>query len=291
VVAPPVSWPKRLFLSLELARIRKRLAGIRAWIETIGGLRRSRYGLGLWGHTTSFICWRKPFEPILPGAVIEPRDRMRLFIRKQCWAPTVRGWLVLVAIGLTALVFVARSIHSFLAVSNPVPADVLIVESWLPDSAFRGAVEECRRGNYRCVITTGLTLPEVWLGSKYKTGAEFAAANLVALALTTNLVVPIPAVDDTRDRTYLSALAVAKWLETARPAIRAVNIYTFSLHARRTRLLFRKALGNNVKVGVIAHPEDSYDAKHWWVSSNGFRGVADEGIAYLYARVLFHPGK
>jgi hypothetical protein len=199
--------------------------------------------------------------------------------------------LLIAALGLSSLVYVTASIHSFLAVTKPVAADVLIVESWLPDYAMRGAVEEFRRGGYEYIITTGRTLPDLWLESKYRTGAEFAAANLVALGLTTNMIVPLSPADDIRDRTYLSALAVEKWLEAGHPAIRAVNVYTLGLHARRTRLLFRKAMGNKVKVGILAHPDTGYDPKHWWSSSHGFRKVADEGIAYLYARVLFHPPK
>jgi hypothetical protein len=53
--------------------------------------------------------------------------------------------------------------------------------------------------------------------------------------------------------------------------------------------MFQKALGRSVTVGVIAIPADDYDEKHWWRYSQGVRGIIDEAIAYVYARLLFYP--
>ena len=175
---------------------------------------------------------------------------------------------------------------SFLSVNRPVAADVLVVESWLPDYSCRGAVEEFQRGGYKYILTTGFILAEPWLESKYKSAAEFAAANLAAMGVQTNAIIVLPAQGETRDRTYLSAVPVGHWLEMRN--LNAINIYTLGTHARRTRLLFEKALGRNMKVGIFAHPDKYYDARRWWVSSYGFRKVMDETIAYLYARLLFH---
>jgi hypothetical protein len=60
-------------------------------------------------------------------------------------------------------------------------------------------------------------------------------------------------------------------------------------HARRTRLLFQKALGPDIKVGVIAIETRNYDGRHWWRSSTGVREVLTEGIGYLYSKFFFHP--
>jgi hypothetical protein len=66
---------------------------------------------------------------------------------------------------------------------------------------------------------------------------------------------------------------------------------TEDAHARRTRLLFQKALGNDVRVGIISIPNPDYDAKHWWRYSEGVREVIGEGIAYAYAKVFFYPSE
>jgi len=62
-------------------------------------------------------------------------------------------------------------------------------------------------------------------------------------------------------------------------------------HARRSRLLFAKAFSPEVRVGIISLEERDFDPAHWWTSSQGFRTVVDELIAYSYARLLFRPGK
>jgi len=62
---------------------------------------------------------------------------------------------------------------------------------------------------------------------------------------------------------------------------------TEGTHARRTRLLFKRALGPDVAVGVIAIPSPDFDAKHWWQYSQGVEEVVQEGIGYLYARCFF----
>jgi uncharacterized SAM-binding protein YcdF (DUF218 family) len=71
--------------------------------------------------------------------------------------------------------------------------------------------------------------------------------------------------------------------------VRGVNIVTEDTHARRTRLLFEKALGKAVAVGVIAVPNPDYDARRWWRYSEGVKDVLGEAIAYGYTRLFFHP--
>jgi hypothetical protein len=215
----------------------------------------------------------------------------RLFTRKDCWVPTARGWVVLVLLLLGAVWLGASSIHGFLCVNRPIAAEVLVVESWLPDYAMQGAAEEFKRGGYKCVVTSGGTIEEDWLRSRFKTGGEFAAANLAALGLDPKVVVATPELAPSRDRTYASALAVKQTLLRSNITVKAVNLYSNGAHARRSWLLFQKALGNQVRVGIISHPSNHYDPSHWWASMNGFTDVMGEGLAYLYARFLFHPQK
>jgi hypothetical protein len=217
--------------------------------------------------------------------------QIRLFARKQCWVPTAPGWLVLVLLWLGAVWLAAYSLCGFLCVKRPVAAQVLVVESWLPDSAMQGAIEEFKRGGYKYVVTSGGPIPGAWLRDRFKTGGEFAAANLRALGLDAKVIVATAEPEHSRDRTYASALAIKAWLRGANVTVKAVNVYSIGAHARRSRLLFQKALGDEVMVGIIPHPESEFDPKCWWASMNGFTEVMGEGLAYLYARFLFHPPK
>ena len=72
-------------------------------------------------------------------------------------------------------------------------------------------------------------------------------------------------------------------------SVSGIDVVTEDLHARRTRLLFQKALGDKLTVGVIAIPNPDYDAKHWWSYSEGVKHIVSEAAAYIYARFLFWP--
>jgi uncharacterized SAM-binding protein YcdF (DUF218 family) len=94
-----------------------------------------------------------------------------------------------------------------------------------------------------------------------------------------------------RDRTYSSAIALRDWLREHDVEVRSLNIVTEGAHARRTRLLFEKALGPGVTVGVIAASSPDFNAKHWWRYSEGVEDVIDQGVAYVYARFFFLPSQ
>ena len=69
-----------------------------------------------------------------------------------------------------------------------------------------------------------------------------------------------------------------------------LDLATLGPHARRSRLLYEKAFGPQVKIGIVALVNREYDPAHWWRTSEGVREVIGEGIAYMYARFLFWPG-
>ena len=67
------------------------------------------------------------------------------------------------------------------------------------------------------------------------------------------------------------------------------HLITEGAHGRRSRLLFQRALGSGVTVGVTSVPSSAYDPEHWWKFSAGVREVVGELLAYGYARFLFRP--
>jgi hypothetical protein len=165
---------------------------------------------------------------------------------------------------------------------------LLIVESWLPDYALLNAVSEFKHGAYKYVATTGGDLPDAGPLTHYKTGAEFAAAKLEELGLPATCVLSVPCASVARDRTFASAVALRAWLDSTSPSIRSANLYSLGPHARRSHLLFRRALGNKLKLGIIACQDVHYDPNHWWRTSEGLRDVFSESMAYLYSLVAIH---
>jgi hypothetical protein len=200
--------------------------------------------------------------------------------------PTWRMWMVMmVLIAATAFAFV-KSIHGFLAVNRPVHAGLLVVEGWAADYALKTALEEFRAHPYKKLVVTGGPLDRGAPLSRYGTYAELGAASLAALGLTTNDVVAVAAPAASRDRTYASAVAFEKWKRENFPA-EPVHLVTVGAHARRSWLLFRRALGQGADTGVTAVKEESYDPGRWWASSAGMKAVSGEIVAYTYARCFF----
>ena len=178
-------------------------------------------------------------------------------------------------------------IHPFLAVSEPVGGGPLVVEGWLPDFAFQAAAAEFRRNQHEKIYVTGTPVEKGSYLLKYETFAQVGAATLLQIGLSNDVVQAVPAPAVRQDRTYASAVALRQWLQGHGLQPARLDVVSGGAHARRTRLLFEKAMGPGVKVGIIAVEPQEYDPKRWWGSSAGFRTVTAEMVAYLYARFLF----
>ena len=220
-----------------------------------------------------------------------PCDKRRFcgfLVRKERWGLSCRGWLILASILLAAGWVFLANIQPFLAVTDRTDAKFLVVEGWVHDYAIRAGVEEFRTGSYQRVFSTG--------GPVTGTGAytsDFMTSAHVGADLLGDAGVPVGSVEMVashvtgRDRTYGSAVALRDWFRNRGVSLQSINVVTENVHARRTRLLFQKAFGSAVRVGVIAVPNPDYEAKHWWRCSEGARDVVGEWIAYVYARLFF----
>jgi hypothetical protein len=199
--------------------------------------------------------------------------------------------VLLILAGALALSVFVRRIYGFLALTQPQPGAVLVVEGWVQDFALKEAVAEYRRHPNGPVYVTGGPFEVGAPLLAYRTSAELGAARLIKLGLGTNEVQAIPYPSAGQDRTFTSALMLEKWWREHGLSATRMNLLTLGPHARRSRLLFQKAFGKHVTVGVIAIAPRDYDPAHWWRTSQGFRIVTDETMAYIYARLFFRPLK
>ena len=210
-----------------------------------------------------------------------------LLRRRELILPTWSGWLVLALLSAAgARVFLAW-VQPFLAVEAPLGGDVLVVEGWIPDYALREALREFRAHAYSRLITTGGPVPEGMAFSYQGDYARLAAASLVEFGLSPDSIVAAPSSAVRKDRTYAEGKAVAAWMQREGRVCRTLDLFSFSTHARRSRLLYQLALGPATRVGVFAPRALDYDPRRWWVSSSGVRQVTDEWFAYLYAKIAF----
>lgn len=221
----------------------------------------------------------------------DERKLWGLLRRRSCLIPSFRGWITL---GLSLLVFamvVFKCLLPFLALNDPISDGLLVVEGWLPDYGLEIAAEEFKRDHYQKIYVTGGPLEYGSHLTAYKTYAQLGAATLVKLGLDSNVVEPVPAPLVRQDRTYTSALILKKWLLDHGVMPTRIHLISDGAHSRRSRLLYQKAMGDGVFIGVTSIPPKDYDQRHWWRYSAGVRNVISEALAYLYARLLFHPSK
>ena len=215
-----------------------------------------------------------------------------MLVRRNRWGLSWRGRLwVLLLLGLAAVV-VVRGAYRFLAVTAREPVGVLVVEGWVHEYAIRAAAAELETEGYNCIYSTGG--PVTGNGgytTDLTTSASVGAGLLRKVGVPAERVKMIPSHNIDRDRTYQSAVALRDWFREHEMDVRQLNVVTEGAHARRTRLLFQKAFGDDVAIGIIAIPNPDYDGGRWWRYSEGVREVVGETLAYLYVRLFFHPAE
>ena len=215
--------------------------------------------------------------------------------RRQVWLPTLWGCALLVIVAVLAAVVLARMANGWLAPNLPAAglngrgARTLVIEGWMETTDLDQAVLAFRRGHYERVVTTGGPLdswPEV---HAWKNFAELAASYLRRNDLDNVALVAVPAPASAQDRTFLSAVMVRDWARRSGTVLGSVDVFSSGVHARRSRLLYRMALGPDVEVGVLAARPQMFDAERWWTTSVGVKSVIGETLSLGWTVCCFWP--
>lgn len=217
--------------------------------------------------------------------------KLNLIKRKEIWVITIKGWLVIAAICMITLGFFVKFVHPFFTVTDPIRGKILVVEGWLPRYAIESAIQEFKAHGYKKIITTGGPISSRLPCGEYKNYAELASAVLQDLHVDPERIIAVPAPDAKKDRTYVAARALKRWFDQNERQRESLDIITLGLHARRSLILHKMALGANVAVGVISVPDRGYDPNRWWRYSQGVKNVINEVIGYIYTRFIFRPKK
>jgi hypothetical protein len=189
------------------------------------------------------------------------------------------GVLMLVA----SLTFIL-TINDFLAINRRVEADILVVEGWVYiHPAIAEAAQEFKKGQYRLLITVGGPAPGVGGVPERSSSAILAANQLEDLGVERRFIVALSVPEVARHRTFTSALAVKEWLKRSEVRTKGINVFTIGPHARKSLVLFTRALGTAYSVGVIAGADEDYDPARWWMSPKGIYVISRKLLGYLYA--------
>ena len=213
------------------------------------------------------------------------RLRGFLFRRREVWTLTWPARLLLLALLFGGGLLFARQAGNFLAVNEPAGGEYLVVEGWMPAYTYQAAGELWNTGRYRRVITVRAVPDDAVPGPGV---TEYSSmGSLVRAGIPRESIAEATGNGVQQDRTFHSAMKVRRWFEDGNITGAKLDVLTLGPHARRSRLLFRKALGEGFEVGVIAVADRRFDSTHWWRTSEGVRTVLGEFIAYLYARFFF----
>jgi len=212
------------------------------------------------------------------------------FTTKTLWVPTLWGWLLLSTLMIGACVALIRSAYTFLAPDQPVGAKLLVIEGWMSPAEIDQAIIHFKSYGYRNIITTGGPAPTSLHRQPGVSFAVLARDYLIENGLPDNVITAVAAPASARDRTYLSAVMVREWLTRSSEPIEALDVFSEGAHSRRTRLLYQRAFGESVRIGIIAAKPDNYDPSTWWRSSTGTKTVITEAMGWAWTVLFFDAG-
>lgn len=213
--------------------------------------------------------------------------KISLWNRKMRTRLTILGKLLVLFIFLLVFYIGIKNIHPFLSKNAPVKSNILIVEGYIPDYAMKDVVKEFNKNHYRMVVVSGNPVDNGFYYTKFGNTANAGRVTLIKLGMDSTKVFSASAPYSDRDRTHAAAMAVKHFLDSAGVKERAINLYSFGCHSRRSWMLYKNTFGKGYRIGVLNTNKNTYDPKRWWHWSDGVREVMDETIAYLYASLFF----
>lgn len=205
------------------------------------------------------------------------------------WWPTRLGWCCFVFLPVFLLGCWVLLGESLLAKTKRVPADTLVVEGWIGRESFPEAMQEFKDGGYDRLIVTGGLTGYPWAKDRVNV-TQMAEREFHRLGFPEGKLFLAPCEDVDKQRTYVSALATKRMMETNGLTTKGINVMSRGAHAKRTHLVFKKVF-NTERVGIISwNPLGSKDENWWWQSSNRSKDMLDETFGYSY-ELLFSSGR
>jgi uncharacterized SAM-binding protein YcdF (DUF218 family) len=213
--------------------------------------------------------------------------RLRLVQRRTIWLPTWLGLFCLALFFAIPLVWWCLCGESFLSFTDRLPAEVLVVEGWIGGNGVRAAAAEFQSGGYQYVVATGAK-PDGdrgWQDPDWSF-ALGAANELARAGIPREKIILAPSKNSERARTFQSAVSVFQTLESLAIKPTSINVFTWGLHARRSRLVFAKVYNNRARVGVISWLPATRPSRAWWQSSEQAKDFLTESFGYLFEWML-----
>ena len=208
---------------------------------------------------------------------------MKLIKRRIIWWPTWQGWIVLFLMLAGFLIAFFLNAHRFLAVTNRVAdADILVVEDWMADVFLQAAAREFKEGKYRLMIISGLRDYDGRGNEKYKAGKSSVVNRIVSLGIPEDRIMECFAQETDSHRSAAMARSVRNAFRQGTITAKGMNVIAPATHARKTWLVYRRALVGQVPVGIVAIAPGIYDPARWWMNSQAAKWVILNYAGLLY---------
>ncbi len=215
--------------------------------------------------------------------------QLKITTRKTCRKLTWFGWLLLILFLVLAYRIFLGDICEYLSVNEPVKAETMIIEGWVDNLALKDALNYYQKHHFKHLVVTGQPVTQWHDYVKFKNTAEGATAILRSYGFKDSIYQAVIPRTVYIDRTYNTAIASRIVFEQHPQWEHCFDIFSVGVHARRTRLMFKRAFGNEYRIGILADVDRTFDPAHWWRSSKGFRNVSNEFVAFTYVWLFFHP--
>ena len=230
---------------------------------------------------SAFWSWCHPTKHNFPCV-----GKMGAWVRRWQFSRSDRILFWVTSLICAVLIFMVMSIYKFLAVTRPLGDGILVVDAWIPARTLAESVSVFNSGRYRYLVVLGGPTQEIGKASHSPVAdADLAANTLEKLGLDTRTLVRIRVPDDSSGRTLRRAAAFRNWLDSSQASACSVDVFTAGVHARKSWILFRHALGSRYRVGIVAGNEFRYPPRFWFISRTGIRIVSRNLAGYLYSKL------
>lgn len=215
--------------------------------------------------------------------------RILLFKKRLVPLPTFAGCVLLAILASIPIVWLGSYGEEFLSLTERQPAEVLVVEGWIGIDGINAAKTEFEQGRYKYIVTSGGPTNNRWERQQWNYATE-AYDLLIKLGVPPDRAIEAAAPRTGNHRTFEAASVVRQILDQRGLHPESVNLFTFGTHARRSRLVFAKALHSSVKVGVVSWIPPRFLDGPWWRSSERSLDLLKESVGYIF-EVFLNSGR
>ncbi|HJX35554.1 MAG TPA: hypothetical protein VJ280_01200 [Dehalococcoidales bacterium] len=167
------------------------------------------------------------------------------------------------------------NIYRFLSEEKPVQTDVLIVQGWLYPFMYDEVAKRIHCDSLSLIIVTGK-----------RKDTLYGKSQLIRRGICPDKIDVAPYDERlTFSGTFQEAYTLRTFLKAKYPGVTAVNIFTISVHGRKSLVMFKRVLGKDVEVGVLTCKKNAFDETRLWHSWMGISLTIKYFIGYLYALV------